>query len=229
MSTSTNSSASPSLGRLPSFAAFVLALPLVPAAYAADGSAISTYVGGAFNWSSTANWTSGIVPDGTGAVATFSNNYTSGVQVNLGLGGGSTSITLGTINYTDTTPSSQITLHGGTAGTANLTFDDVDGISEINVATNAGVPLQFGNAGTLNILGDDNLRISVTGTLNPVRFNTTSTGAARPAKSPSRRAVSRRKTPTSCPAPPNSRSATACKCAPCSTRPRSLATNPSRP
>lgn len=172
MSTSTNSSASPSLGRLPSFAAFVLALPLVPAAYAADGSAIITYVGGAFNWSNTANWTGGIVPDGTGAIATISNNYTSTVQVNFGLGGGSTSMTLGAINYTDTTPSSQLTLQAGTAGTANLTFDDSDGISEINVSTNAGIPLQFGNAGTLNIIGDDNLRISITGTTNPVRIST---------------------------------------------------------
>lgn len=152
--------------------AFALTLPLLSSAQTTNGTAISSFVGGAFNWSATANWTSGIVPNGTGAVATFSANYTSGVQVNLGLGGGSTSITLGTLNYTDTTPSSQITLHAGSGGTANLTFDDTDGVSEINVSTNAGVPLQFGNAGTLNILGDDNLRISVTGTLNPVRFNT---------------------------------------------------------
>lgn len=147
-------------------------MTLVPAAYAEDSSAVSTYVGGAFNWSNTALWTGGTIANGTGAVATFSNNYTSGVQVNFGLGGGDTNLTLGAINYTDTTPSSQLTLQGGTASTANLTFDDSDGVSEINVATVAGIPLQFGNSGTLHISGDDNLRISVTGTINPVRIST---------------------------------------------------------
>lgn len=152
------------------FGAFILVL--VPALHAADGSAVSTFVGGAFNWSSTANWTGGTVPNGTGAVATFSNNYTSTSQINFGLGGGSTAITLGTLNYTDTTPDRQVTLQGGSGGTASLTFDDTDGISEINISTVAGIPLQFGNTGSLSILGDDNLRISVTGTTNPVRLST---------------------------------------------------------
>jgi hypothetical protein len=145
---------------------------LVPAAYAVDGSAVSTFVGGAFSWSSTANWTGGTIPNGTGAVATFSNNYTTTVQINFGLGGGDTNLTLGALNVTDTTPNVQATIQGGSGGTASLTFDDTDGISEINISTVASIPLAFGNTGSLNILGDDNLRISVTGTTNPVRFST---------------------------------------------------------
>ncbi len=147
-------------------------LPLVSIAHATDGGAIGTYVGGAFSWSSTANWTGGTVADGVGAVATFSNNYTATVQLNFGLGGGSTNITLGALNVTDTTPSSQVTIQGGSGGTANLTFDDTDNVSEINVSTSAAVPIQFGNTGSLSILGNDNLRISVTGTTSAVRFNT---------------------------------------------------------
>ncbi|MBC8010927.1 MAG: hypothetical protein H7067_12620, partial [Burkholderiales bacterium] len=108
----------------------------------------------------------------TGAVATFSNNYTGTVQINFGLGGGDTNLTLGTLNFTDTVPDRQVTLQGGSAGTAYLTFDDTDGISEINVSTISAIPLQFGNSGTLHISGDDNLRISVTGTINPVRIST---------------------------------------------------------
>lgn len=153
-------------------AALALTLPLLPATYADDGSAISSFVSGAFNWSNPANWTDGAIAEGTGAVATFSNNYTGTVQINFGLGGGDTTLTLGALNYTDTTPDRQVTLQGGTGNTANLTFDDTDGISEINVSTVAAIPLQFGNAGSLNILGDDNLRISITGTTNPVRFST---------------------------------------------------------
>ncbi|MES2695759.1 MAG: PEP-CTERM sorting domain-containing protein [Verrucomicrobiota bacterium] len=160
--------------RLLALAAAALALQLAPAGIAAatNGSAINTFVAGAFNWSAPGNWTGGTVADGTGAVATFSNNYTSTVTINFGLGGGSTNLTLGALNYTDTTPSAQLTLQGGSGGTATLTFDDVDGISEINVSTAAAVPLQFGNTGSLSIVGDDNLRISVTGTVNAVRLNT---------------------------------------------------------
>ncbi|MBC8011066.1 MAG: hypothetical protein H7067_13335, partial [Burkholderiales bacterium] len=95
---------------LAALAVYVAALPLVPAALAVDSSAISSFVTGAFNWSNTANWTGGTIAEGTGAVATFSNNYTGTVQINFGLGGGDTNLTLGTLNFTDTVPDRQVTL-----------------------------------------------------------------------------------------------------------------------
>ncbi|MCU0791262.1 MAG: autotransporter-associated beta strand repeat-containing protein [Opitutaceae bacterium] len=128
--------------------------PLVPLAYATDGSWSSSgaLTGVTTTWETTSNWDGGTVPSGTGAIATIQQNLTGNVNITT------SGVTLGTINFSDTGSGTdnRISLGSGT-----WTFATSSGTPTINIGQSGDtidIPLQINGA---TITGSQGLKLSV--------------------------------------------------------------------
>ena len=143
----------PAFRRPFALAAFAAALPLVPSAFATDGSWSSSGVlTGSTAWETTSNWTSGVVPGGTDAVATIKQDFTGTTTVTT------SGVTLGTLNYSDTGSGTDRTF---VLGSGTWTFATSSGTPTINIGQ-AGDTLDIGfqiNGAT--IAGTQGLKLSV--------------------------------------------------------------------
>jgi|GEM_PF-2639050 len=86
-------------------AALALLIPVTHQAQAQTGT-WSTNIGG--NWSDSANWNGGIVPNAASAIAVFSNNWTGQIVTNSG------TVTIGQLQALDTTTNGGLNFTGGT-------------------------------------------------------------------------------------------------------------------
>jgi autotransporter-associated beta strand protein len=86
-------------------AALALLIPAIHEAQAQTGT-WSTAVGG--DWSNSANWVSGIVPNAASAIAVFSNSWTGQIVTNSG------TVTIGQLQALDTTTNGGLNFTGGT-------------------------------------------------------------------------------------------------------------------
>ncbi len=143
----------PASRRSLALAAFAAALPLVPSAFATDGSwSGSGVLTGSTTWETTSNWTSGIVPGGTDAVATIQQDFTGTTTVTT------SGVTLGTLNYSDTGSGTD---RNFVLGSGTWTFATSSGTPTINIGQ-SGDTLDIGfQINGAAIVGSQGLKLSV--------------------------------------------------------------------
>lgn len=151
--TTVSRSFAPALRRPLAIAAFAAALPLVPSAFATDGSwSAAGVLTGSTTWETTSNWTSGIVPGGTDAVATIQQDFTGNTTVST------SGVTLGTLNYSDTGSGTDRTF---VLGAGTWTFATSSGTPTINIGQ-SGDTLDIGfQINGAAIAGTQGLKLSV--------------------------------------------------------------------